>query len=87
MLGRSVELALAARETFWAVPRNRSGRRRPLVAASIGPYGAFLADGSEYTGAYDLDADGLADFHRQRLQILTDGDADLLACETILSGS
>ena len=85
MLRRSVELALAAREAFWAVPRNRSGRHRPLVAASVGPYGAFLADGSEYKGAYDLDADGLADFHRQRLQILAGSDADLLACETIPS--
>lgn len=94
MVRRSVELALAAREAFWAVPGDRSyrsrrsdrgQRRRPLVAASVGPYGAFLADGSEYTGTYDLDADGLADFHRQRLQILAASDADILACETIPS--
>ncbi len=88
MVRRSVELALATREAFWAVPSNRSDRRhrrRPLVAASVGPYGAFLADGSEYKGAYDLDADGLADFHRQRLQILAASGADVLACETIPS--
>lgn len=85
MVRRSVELALATREAFWAIPRNRSDRRRPLVAASVGPYGAFLADGSEYKGTYDLDANGLADFHRQRLQILAASDADVLACETIPS--
>ena len=35
MIVRSVELALAARNAFWAIPRNRSGRHRPLVAASV----------------------------------------------------
>jgi len=85
LLNHSVELALAARRDFWTIPRNRRGRRRPVVAASIGPYGAFLADGSEYTGAYDLDATGLADFHGQRLSILAESGADLLACETIPS--
>ncbi len=84
-LRRSVELALAARDEFWATPENRAGRQRPLVAASIGPYGAFLADGSEYSGDYDLDAAGLADFHRRRLGLLALCGADLLACETIPS--
>ena len=54
LLHKSVELALNAREAFWSKADNRSGRLRPLVAASIGPYGAYLADGSEYTGRYDL---------------------------------
>jgi homocysteine S-methyltransferase len=87
MLRRSVELALAARDAFWAAPPNRGNRHRPLVAASVGPYGAFLADGSEYTGAYELDAAGLVDFHRQRLEILAASDADLLAFETIPSAA
>ncbi len=87
MVRHSVELAVAARDAFWAVPSNRNGRLRPLVAASVGPYGAFLADGSEYNGAYDLDTEGLADFHRERLQILAGTDADLLACETIPSAA
>ncbi|GAA3509308.1 homocysteine S-methyltransferase [Streptosporangium album] len=55
------------------------------VAASVGPYGAYLADGSEYTGDYDLDEDGLADWHRERWHILAGSGADLLACETIPS--
>lgn len=85
LLRRSVELAASARETFWADPENRRDRKRPLVAASIGPYGAFLANGAEYTGDYDLDEAGLREFHRARLQILRETGADLLACETLPS--
>jgi len=52
LLRRSVELAVAARDAFWSEAANREGRLRPLVAASVGPYGAYLADGSEYDGRY-----------------------------------
>lgn len=79
----SVELACAAREDFWADPGNRVGRVRPLVAASIGPYGAYLANGAEYTGDYGLGVEALMDFHRPRLAVFVESDADLLACETI----
>jgi homocysteine S-methyltransferase len=85
LLRLSVQLALAAREEFWADPANRVGRLRPIVAASVGPYGAFLADGSEYTGAYKLSADELEEWHRHRWHILAHSGADLLACETIPS--
>lgn len=85
LLRRSVRLALGARDAFWALASNRVGRQRPLVAASIGPYGAYLANGAEYTGAYDLDETGLASFHRERLHFLADSGADLLACETLPS--
>jgi len=53
------------------------------VAASVGPYGAYLADGSEYRGDYDLDVAGLRDFHRPRLEVLAAAGADVLAVETI----
>ena len=57
-----------------------------LVAASVGPYGAFLADGSEYTGAYGgMTERALADWHRSRFEILAGAGADLLACETLPS--
>lgn len=79
----SVSLATDARDAFWAEPANRVGRRRPLVAASIGPYGAALANGAEYTGDYDRDEAGLRDFHRERFRLLAASGADLLACETI----
>lgn len=85
LLRRSVRLGLEARDAFWSEPRNRQGRLRPLVAASVGPYGAYLADGSEYTGDYDLDDEGLYAFHRARWRILAEAGADLLACETFPS--
>jgi S-methylmethionine-dependent homocysteine/selenocysteine methylase len=81
----AVRLALEARDDFWSEAGNRQGRLRPLVAASVGPYGAFLADGSEYTGAYDLDEAGLTAFHRRRWNLLAGSGVDLLACETIPS--
>jgi homocysteine S-methyltransferase len=83
----SVRLVMQARDQFWAEPANRQGRLRPIVAASVGPYGAALADGSEYTGDYDLDEVGLVDWHRQRWHILAESGADILACETIPSRS
>jgi homocysteine S-methyltransferase len=79
----AVALAVAAREEFWSVPANRRDRLPPLVAASVGPYGAMLADGSEYRGRYALDDDALAAFHRPRLLGWAPAGADLLACETI----
>ncbi len=79
----SVQLALDARDAFWAEPTNRVGRARPFVAASVGPYGAFLADGSEYRGDYRLTEAELMDFHRPRMAVLAESGADVLACETI----
>ena len=79
----AVGLALDARDEFWAEPANREARRRPLVVASIGPYGAMLADGSEYRGHYGRSDDQLRDFHRLRIEVLAGSGADLLAFETI----
>jgi homocysteine S-methyltransferase len=81
----SVDLAVLARETFWAETPLRHQRLRPLVAASIGPYGATLHDGSEYHGNYGLGKQDLIDFHRPRMDILADSEADLFAFETIPS--
>ncbi|MCW6009452.1 homocysteine S-methyltransferase [Micromonospora sp. CPCC 205371] len=79
LLRRSVELGRAA------VERARArGIDRPLrVAASVGPYGAMLADGSEYRGRYGLSVDALEAFHRPRMEVLADAGPDLLAVETI----
>ncbi|NUT33697.1 MAG: homocysteine S-methyltransferase [Hamadaea sp.] len=54
-----------------------------LVAASVGPYGAMLADGSEYRGNYGLSVAELVRFHRPRMEILAEAGADLLALETV----
>ncbi len=58
---------------------------RPLIAASLGPYGAYLADGSEYRGNYGISVDQLKEFHQERIEILMDSSADLFAFETIPS--
>jgi len=81
----SVALAMRARDEF--LHDNPEIERIPLVAASIGPYGAVLHDGSEYTGQYDIAEDGLREFHRSRLELLDASEADLLACETIPSAA
>jgi homocysteine S-methyltransferase len=57
--------------------------RRLLVAASVGPYGAALADGSEYRGRYGVSAATLRNFHAPRLELLASAAPDLLAVETI----
>ena len=74
---KSIELAKNARERF--VDPNR---QRPIIATSIGPYGAFLADGSEYKGNYGVSKDFLKDFHRPRIQVLYE-DTEIFAFETI----
>ncbi|WP_020501115.1 homocysteine S-methyltransferase [Sciscionella marina] len=74
LLRRSVELARAAAPS--------DGIRR-YIAASVGPYGAVLADGSEYRGRYGLGIPELAAWHRPRLETLTEAGPDLLALETI----
>jgi len=57
--------------------------KAPKVAASIGPYGAYLADGSEYRGNYDATEAQLREFHKERLEILIACKPDFLAIETI----
>lgn len=76
LLQRSVELAAAARNQV-------ESDEALFIAASVGPYGAVLADGSEYTGDYGLSIDGLRRFHRPRLEVLAAAGADVLALETV----
>ena len=80
LLRSSVLLAAAARDRFMD---DFPDRPRPLVAASIGCYGASLADGSEYRGDYGLSPQQLIEFHRPRMEALAASEPDLLACETI----
>lgn len=80
----SVQLAREARDAFWAAHPGQHGLRpRPLVAASVGPFGAMRADGSEYVGHYGVDSATLKDFHRPRLAALLAAQPDVLACETL----
>jgi homocysteine S-methyltransferase len=82
LLWLSACLALEAREQFLAGQLSL-GRLRPFIAASIGPYGAFKHDGSEYSGDYDLSEDELYDFHFQRIATMVDSGVDMLAFETM----
>jgi homocysteine S-methyltransferase len=84
LLRRSVELAQEARAAWWH-GRETDGRPFPLVAASVGPYGAVLGNGAEFTGDYDKGEDELVAFHVPRLETLAAAEPDLLACETIPS--
>ncbi|WP_150308523.1 homocysteine S-methyltransferase [Planctomonas psychrotolerans] len=81
LLTRSVRLAIEARD---AAATESPGVPR-WVAASVGPYGATLADGSEYRGDDGLSVSELRRWHRDRLAVLADAGADLLALETIPS--
>ncbi|PSS33850.1 Homocysteine S-methyltransferase [Actinidia chinensis var. chinensis] len=95
LLTKSVEIAREAREIY----HSRGAKVRCdvkgsgeilkqgqiLVAASVGSYGAYLADGSEYSGMYGdaITLETLKDFHRRRVQVLAESGADLIAFETI----
>ncbi|MBQ0852606.1 homocysteine S-methyltransferase [Streptomyces sp. BH-SS-21] len=79
LLALSVGLAREAARRAGA-----KGVRGPLwVAASVGPYGAMLADGSEYRGRYGLSVGELERFHRPRVEVLAEARPDVLALETV----
>ncbi|XVF66639.1 hypothetical protein PTKIN_Ptkin10aG0053000 [Pterospermum kingtungense] len=94
LIRTSVESACEARQIYqdrctkdsWDLIDSGNNTRRPvLVAASVGSYGAYLADGSEYSGNYgdSVTLGKLKDFHRRRVQILAKSGVDLIAFETI----
>ena len=86
LMRRSIELAAAARERYRAEAVVGGHDPEPLyVAASVGPYGAVQADGSEFRGDDRLTVAQLADWHRARLTVLASAGPDRLACETIPS--
>ncbi len=82
LIEHSVKLAKEAREIHQA---ENASAGQLLVAGSVGPYGACLADGSEYRGDYVRSAEEFQAFHRPRIEALLNAGADLLACETLPS--
>jgi len=78
LLALSVALARKAAEMA-------GGNRERWVAASVGPYGAMLADGSEYRGDYGLSVAELREWHAPRLRALAAASPDVIAVETIPS--
>eukprot|EP01112_Ceratiomyxa_fruticulosa_P002948 TRINITY_DN13359_c0_g1_i1.p1 TRINITY_DN13359_c0_g1~~TRINITY_DN13359_c0_g1_i1.p1 ORF type:complete len:329 (-),score=71.95 TRINITY_DN13359_c0_g1_i1:78-1064(-) len=88
MMRKCVQLALQTRDEFWVEysKHNKDSeitRLKPLVAISFGPYGAFLADGSEYRGDYNVTKRELVEWHRKRYVVLRSLGADLFLFETI----
>ena len=82
MMIKSIELADEARSVF--IKKNNQNESI-FLAASIGPYGAFLADGSEYRGDYRISDNELRQFHAEKIRILESTNVDFLAFETIPS--
>ena len=80
LIALSVEVAARARDRYLA---ETATARTLRIVGSVGPYGAYLADGSEYRGDYDPGPAALADFHRPRIDALVEAGVDLLAVETI----
>mgnify|MGYP000853597169 FL=1 len=89
LLKETVFLAQVAVKNIWKSLSldEQEQRSYPLIAGSVGPYAAYLADGSEYTGAYHLSEEEFKDFHRPRIQALLNAGCDLLAIETIPNGA
>lgn len=88
LMQEGIRLASQERDKFWNAERTdevRLQKFKPLVAASMGPFGACLADGSEYHGNYEASWREVNDFHRERMLWLAEAGADLLAFETIPS--
>ncbi len=79
LVTKSVQITAQARDDY----QSKSGSGMALVAASIGPYGAYLADGSEYHGNYGLSKQSLIDFHQEKVCLLDKSRADMLAFETV----
>jgi len=82
LIRKTVDLA---KEAVVRYLKNRPEKEPIFIAASIGPYGAYLSDGSEYRGNYGVTDELLFDFHREKIKILDSTSADILACETIPS--
>jgi homocysteine S-methyltransferase len=80
---RAAELMASSVQSAREAARRARADRRLWVAASAGPYGAMLADGSEYRGRYGLTVADLERFHRPRLEVLAAARPDVLALETV----
>jgi homocysteine S-methyltransferase len=77
----SVDLFKQAREKWWK-HADHLARSYPLCLGSVGPYGAYLADGSEYRGHYKITDQALYTFHKRRIELLHEAGADVILFET-----
>ena len=82
LIVRSVKVFQEARNEWWEKEGKAADRAYPMCLAGIGPYGAYLADGSEYKGHYGIPDAALHDFHQRRAELLWEAGADVLLFET-----
>ena len=81
--GATTDEARTLLQSTTSLARQAACGRSAVVAASVGPYGAVLADGSEYRGDYSLSNGELVVFHRDRVRLLAETEPDWWACETV----
>ena len=77
LIKKAVKIAQKARDDY----ENRTGKHN-YIAGTIGPYGAYLANGSEYRGDYELSTKEYQQFHLPRIEELVNAGVDILAIET-----
>ena len=77
LIKKAVKIAQKARDDY----ENRTGKHN-YIAGTIGPYGAYLANGSEYRGDYELSTKEYQQFHLPRIEELVNAEVDILAIET-----
>lgn len=82
LIADSIRIFLEARDEWWESEGKVAGRAYPICLAGLGPYGAYLADGSEYTGNYGVSDNVLYEFHRRRLEIVKEAGAEIALIET-----
>lgn len=102
LVQRSVHVAAEARDVVLAEraasravpeatreppPATLAAQDKLLIAGSVGPYGAYLQDGSEYRGDYTVSPSGYQSFHTPRMRALLSAGCDVLALETVPSGA
>lgn len=77
LIKKAVKIAQKARDDY----ENKTGKHN-YIAGTIGPYGAYLANGSEYRGDYELSVEEYQQFHLPRIEELVNAEVDILAIET-----
>ena len=78
LIRSAVKIFCEARDEWWEEEGREAGRAWPLCLGAAGPYGAYLADGSEYRGNYGITDEQLMEFHKRRVELLHEAGADII---------
>lgn len=85
LIRSAVKIFCEARDEWQEEEGREAGRAWPLCLGAAGPYGAYLADGSEYRGNYGITDEQLKEFHKRRVELLHEAGADIILFETVPS--